>query len=403
MPTFLYTAKQPNAKKEFKSEIEASSQQDAEKQIIKRGMIPVSVKLKGSRGRSGGIRGRIKTKDKILFSRQLSTLINAGLPLVQSLRTVSEQTQNKKMQLYIAKVTNDVEGGRTLSESMKKYPDIFNNVFTSLVGAGEVSGTLDETLERLANQQEKDAAITSKVKGALVYPAIVILVMVGVVVFMLTSILPQVELLYEDLDKELPFLTRIMLSIAGIITGFWWIVILVLIASIYLLRLFVKTPTGRSWWDSFKMKVPVFGKLMKKLYMARFARTSQTLMASAVPLLQALDIASLAVGNVVVKEAIQRAAEQVKSGKSLGTELAKEQDTFLPLVPQMISVGERSGNIDSMLGKAADYYENELDNEIKTISTTIEPILMVVLAVVAGGMVAAILLPVYSLVGESIG
>lgn len=403
MPIFTYKAKQPGHKKEVSSEIEAPTQTEAERILVKRGMIPVSVKLKDGNKSSTGFRGRIKSKDKILFSRQLATLINAGLPLVQSLRISEEQTQNDNMKKSISRITNDVEGGLTLSDSMTKMPDIFDNVFTNLIAAGEVSGTLDETLERLASQQEKDAEITSKVKGALVYPAIVILVITGVVIFMLTSVLPQVELLYEDLNKSLPFATRIMLGMSGIITSFWWLGILVFIVMILGLRSYVKTISGRRKWDNIKMRVPVFGKLMKKLYMARFSRTAQTLMASSVPLLQALNITSEAVNNVLVRDSITRAAKEVKGGKNLGDALAKETDTFLPLVPQMVSIGEQSGDLDNMVGKAADYYEKELDNEVKTISTTIEPILMVVLAVVAGSMVAAILLPVYGLVGESIG
>lgn len=404
MPTFSYRAKQSGYKKEIKSDIEAATVHEAEKILVQRGMIPISVKLKdGKSSSSGGFRNKVKTKDKILFSRQLATLINAGMPLVQSLHTVEGQTAKDAMKKAIARVTNDVEGGRTLSESMEKMPEVFSNVYTNLVGAGEISGTLDKALERLANQQEKDAAITSKVKGAMVYPAIVLLVISGVVVFMLTSVLPQVELLYDDLDKELPFLTRMLLSLSDMIKNFWWVGLILLVAFVFGMRAWVKTEGGRRFFDRFKMRVPLFGKLMKKLYMARFARTTQTLMASSVPLLQALDITGDAVNNVHVKESINKAAQEVKGGKNLGQALDREIDTFLPLVPQMVSIGEKSGDLDTMVGKAADYYENELEEQVKAISTIIEPILMVVLALVAGGMVAAILMPVYGLIGENVG
>lgn len=402
MPIFSYKAKQTGYKKEIQSEIEAPNKQEVEKIIVQRGMIPVSVKLKDRSGKSG-FKGRVKTKDKILFSRQLATLINAGLPLVQSLRTVQEQTQNEAMKRHIDTITHDVEGGRTLAESMEKIPEVFSNVYTNLISAGEISGTLDATLERLASQQEKDAEITSKVKGALIYPIIVLLVISGVVIFMLTSVLPQVVLLYEDLDKDLPLPTRLMLGASNLLKDFWWIALILAVLSIFGLRSYVKTEQGRRMWDGFKLRVPIFGKLMNKLYMARFSRTTQTLMASSVPLLHALHITGDAVNNVLVRDAIDRASKEVKGGKNLGDALAKEVDTFLPLVPQMISIGEKSGDLDAMVGKAADYYEKELENQVRTISTTIEPILMVVLAVVAGGMVAAILLPVYGLIGEGVG
>lgn len=401
MPTFIYKAKNPNGGKDLKSEIDAATKEDANRTLVKRGLIPTSIKLKS--GSSSRFFGRIKTKDKVLFSRQLSTLINAGLPLVQSLRTVSEQTQNAKLQQIINRVTNTVEGGETLSSSLAQFPDNFSSVYVSLVEAGEVSGTLDESLERLANQQEKDAAISSKVKGALVYPAIVLAVIGLVVIFMLTSVLPQVELLYRDLNAELPALTKFLLSVSRFMTNFWWLIIILIILMALALRSYVGTPSGRKWFDSFKMRVPLFGVLFKKLYMARFARTGQTLMGSAVPMLKMLDITQIAVDNVVVASAIDRAAAKVKGGGNLGEALQPETESFLPLVHQMISVGEKSGNVDAMMGKAADYYEAELDNQVKAISTTIEPLLMVVLAVVAGGLVASILLPVYGLVGESVG
>lgn len=402
MPVFTYKAKQTGYKKEIQSEIEAPNKHEAEKIIVQRGMIPVSVKLKDD-SKGSSFKGRVKTKDKILFSRQLSTLINAGLPLVQSLRTVQGQTQNDAMKKHIETIVHEVEGGRTLAESMKKIPDVFSSVFVNLVSAGEISGTLDAALERLANQQEKDAEITSKVKGALIYPIIVLGVISGVVIFMLTSVLPQVVLLYDDLDKDLPAATRMMLSVSDFIKGFWWLALILFVLFIFGMRAYIKTVNGRKMWDGVKMNAPVFGKLMRKLYMARFSRTTQTLMASSVPLLQALSITGDAVNNVLVRDSIDRASKEVKGGKNLGDALGREVDTFLPLVPQMISIGEKSGDLDTMVGKAADYYEKELDQQVATISTTIEPILMVVLAIVAGGMVAAILLPVYGLIGESVG
>jgi type IV pilus assembly protein PilC len=270
-------------------------------------------------------------------------------------------------------------------------------VFLALISAGEVSGTLDDSLRRIATQQEKDAATAGKIKGALTYPVIVLVVIFGVMGFMLFTVVPQVEKLYHDLKKTLPFLTQIMVSSADFLIHFWWVAILVIVAGVYFLRQYMKTDSGIHFMDTFKLNVPLFGGMFRKLYMARLARTGQTLLATGVAMLDMLSITSEAVNNTVIGRSIDRAAEKVKGGKALSAALQPE-DYILPLVPQMIKIGEQSGRIDEMMGKTAQVYEDELDEEIKAISTLIEPLLMVVLAVVAGGMVGAILLPIYSLV-----
>ena len=399
MLTFVYTAKD-SAGNEIKAEVQADSERSAAKLLSAQGLTPTRIVAKDEARSIFKGRSKIRAKDKVLFSRQLSTLVGAGLPITQSLRTVSEQTQNKEMNLVINKVIADVEAGKALAKAFEAHPKVFNTVFVSLVAAGEASGTLDDALERIANQQEKDAEIASKVKGALVYPAIVLVVIVGVIVFMLTTVLPQVEQLYIDLKQNLPFITDIMLKISDFIINFWWLLIFAMIAAIYFLRRYVETDPGRRMADSFKMSVPLFGKLFMKMYMARFARTGQTLMSTGVPMLEMMRITGNAVNNVHIKDSLEKASVKVKGGRALSESLDGDPH-FLPLVPQMINIGEQSGSIDSMMGKAADFYEDELDNEIKAISTTIEPILMVVLAIVAGLMVGAILIPVYGLVGTT--
>ena len=274
---------------------------------------------------------------------------------------------------------------------------MFDNVYLALVSAGEASGTLDEALRRVAAQQEKDAAMMSKIKGALTYPIIVLLVIVAVLGFMLVAVVPQVKNLYKDLNKELPLLTKIMVDTADFFINYWWIVIIVAGIGVYFLIQYLKTDAGIKTKDTFKLNVPMFSGMFRRLYMARFTRTGQTLMSTGVAMLDMLNITSTAVNNTVVAEGIDRAAEKVKGGKSLSSSLRNE-DYFLEMVPQMISIGEQSGKIDEMMGKCAQIYEDELDEEIRTISTAIEPVLMVVLAVVAGGMVGAILFPIYSLV-----
>lgn len=400
MLTFQYTARDTASNKIVKATVQAENERSAAKLLMGRNLMPLEIVPEGAkRGLLGFLQDRVSTKDKVIFTRQLSTLINAGLPLAQSLHTVQEQTTNKKLKSVAQDVITSVEGGSSLADAFAKHPKIFNDLFLALVAAGEVSGTLDKALERIANQQEKDAEIASKVKGAMVYPAIVLFVIVGVVVFMLTTVVPQIENLYENLHRELPFVTAIMVAMANVITNFWWLLLLLIGAGIYFLRRYIQTANGRRALDNLKLNLPMFGDLFRKLYMARFTRTGETLLVSGVPMLEMMRISSRAVGNVVVQDAILRAAEKVKSGKSLASSLKNEQ-YILPLVPQMISIGEQSGSVDGMMAKAATFYETELDNTIRAISTAIEPILMVVLAVVAGGMVAAILLPIYGLIGS---
>lgn len=398
MKKFDYQAKDTSTNKVIKATVQADSENAAAKLLIAQGFTPLDIKEVNEDGNFlGKLTGRITTKDRIVFTRQLATLIGAGLPLSQSLHTVMEQTNNKKLQGVVEDIVASVEGGKSLSESFSKHPEVFDKVFLALISAGEVSGTLDDSLRRIATQQEKDAATAGKIKGALTYPLIVLVVIFGVMGFMLFTVVPQVEKLYHDLKKTLPFLTQIMVSSADFLIHFWWVVIIAVGAGAYFLRQYMKTDSGIRFMDIFKLNVPLFGGMFRKLYMARLARTGQTLLATGVAMLDMLSITSEAVNNTVIGESIDRAAEKVKGGKALSAALQPE-DYILPLVPQMIKIGEQSGRIDEMMGKTAQVYEDELDEEIKAISTLIEPLLMVVLAVVAGGMVGAILLPIYSLV-----
>lgn len=398
MKKFTYEARDRATNKIVKSTLQADSESGAAKLLVKQGFTPLSIKESiGDGSFLAKITGRITVKDRVVFMRQLSTLIAAGLPLSQSLRTVMEQTENKQLQAVVQDIVGSVEGGKTLSVSFGKHDTVFDPVIIALVSAGEASGTLDESLQRVADQQEKDAATMSKIKGALTYPLIVLVVIFGVMAFMLFTVVPQVEKLYHDLKRQLPFLTQIMVSAADFLLHFWWLAIIVVGVGVYFLIQYLKTDNGIKFKDTFKLNVPIFGKMFRKLYMARFARTGQTLLASGVSMLDMLGITAKAVNNTILQKSILRAAEKVKGGKALSVAIQPE-DYILPLVPQMISIGEQSGQIDKMMGKAAQVYEEELDEQIRTISTSIEPILMVILAVVAGGMVGAILLPIYSLV-----
>lgn len=401
MLTYNYVARDPATGQRVKAEVQAENEQSAARLIHKEGLVPIEITLGGGSSNILGRLHRVGAKDKVLFSRQLSTLINAGLPLVQSLRSVADQTTNKKFRVVINQIIADVEGGSALSVAMAKHPDVFNQVYISLISAGEASGTLDKALERLAIQQEKDADLASKVKGAMIYPIIVLLVMVAVVGFMIVKVLPQVKVLYQGLPgASLPLITRVLLGISDFIIHDWYFVLVALIILVIFGVRWSRTTSGKSVFDTLKMKMPPFGPLFMKMYMARFARTGTTLVASGVPLLQVLQITSDAVNNVHIQASIRKAADKVKGGKSLSDSLTGDPN-FLPLVPNMIHIGEESGSMEKMLEKTADYYEREVDDQIKAISTIIEPVLMVILGVVAFTIVAAVLLPIYGLAGQS--
>jgi type IV pilus assembly protein PilC len=284
---------------------------------------------------------------------------------------------------------------------MGKHPRVFNQVYVSLIAAGETSGTLDKALERLAIQQEKEADLNSKIRGALTYPVIVLLVMGAVVGFMVVKVLPQVKVIYDGLPgTQLPLVTRVLLAVSDFTIHFWWVVIIVLAALAFATTRWARTGPGKEVIDMLKMKMWPIGPLFMKVYMARFARTGTTLVASGVPLLQMLDITARAVNNVHIERSLQKAIEQVKGGKSLAESIENDPN-FLPLVPNMLRIGEQSGAIEQMMAKVADYYEKEVDTEVENISSIIEPVMMVLLGIVAFTIVAAVLLPIYSLAGNS--
>lgn len=402
MLSFKYTARDPSTGQYIKADVQAEDERAAAKVIRKEGLVPIEIKV-SEKGTKGVFKrfNRVKTRDKVLFSRQLSTLINAGLPLVQSLRAVNQQTSSKPLKVVISKVVNDVEAGSTLSDAMAKHPQVFNQVYVSLIAAGEASGTLDKALERLAIQQEKDADLISKVRGAMIYPLVVIAVMIAVVGFMIVSVLPQVETLYEGLPgATLPILTRILLAVSNFIINWWWLVLIILAALAFFTTRWARSLGGKRVIDQLKMRMWPIGRLFMKMYMARFARTSTTLVASGVPLIQVLEITSQSVNNIHIEESLQKAAEKVRGGKAL-SEAIRHDPNFLELVPNMIRIGEQSGSLEKMLSKTADYYEKEVDDEIKAISTIIEPVLMILLGIMAFIIVAAVLLPIYNLAGQS--
>ena len=400
MKRFNYKAKDKQTGKMVKGNIQAETEQSAGRLLLEQGYIPESVVEEGTNDPFLKLQNRVKAKDRIMFTRQLATLIGAGLPLSASLRTVAEQTQGKGMKSIAEEIIASVESGKSLYEAFAAHPKIFNGVYLALIQAGEKSGTLDTSLKRLADQEEKDAAMMSKIRGALVYPAIILVVIIAVLAFMMFAVVPQVQQLYADLGETLPSLTQGLVNLTEFIVASWWWLIILIGAIIFGAVWSVKnTSIGRHAMDSFKIHAPIFGKLFRKLYVSRFARTAEMMLASGVPLLDSITISIGAVNNSVVEDEYKKALDPIKSGKPL-SEALEERKYMLPLIYQMASIGEESGQIDDMLGKAAAVYEDELDNQINNISTMIEPILMVIMAGLIGVVVGGTLLPIYNIVNS---
>jgi len=402
MAIYKFLALNPENKQRINSTITANTLKDAVAAIKKQGLNPIDVKLKRSfTSFSFGGSIKVKQKDLVLFTRQLSTLINAGLPLVQALINTATQTQDKNLKAIIDSVTESIRSGKSLSKALSEYPKTFSVIYLNLIAAGETSGTLDKSLMRLADQLEKDADISKKIRSAFTYPVVVLVVMLAVMVFMVVKVLPAVGTLYKGLaGSSLPLVTRILLALSHIVISFWWLIMLILIMLVIFINSWRKTKGGRDLLDNLKMRMWPTGPLFMKLYMARFSRTASTLVTSGVPLIQVLEITSKSVNNVHIEKAILDSIDKVKVGKSLSSTIENNKN-FLPLVPSMLKIGEASGTLDQMLDRLAVYYEKEVDDEVKNISALVEPVLMIVLGIFAFIIVAAVLLPIYSLAGNS--
>lgn len=399
MRKYEYKAKDKGTGKIVTGTVQAENENSAGKVLVDQGYVPIRIAIKEEGGFFSRLTNRVSGKQRIIFTRQFATLIGAGIPLANSLRMVAEQTEDKPTRDMVEDLLAQVESGKTLYQAFSRYPEVFNKVYLALIAAGEASGTLDVSLRRLADQQEKDANMMSKIRGAMTYPAIVLLVIIVVIIFMMVAVVPQVENLYRDLGEELPGLTQLLVNLSNFVINFWWFILLIVAFFVWFFIQFKRTETGKRVMSKVKLNVPIFKGLFQRLYNARFARTAQMLLSAGVPMLDSIQISSEAMNNVILEEEMQEVAQAVRSGKPLSVAL-KGKPYILPLLPQMAATGEQSGKIDEMLGKAAKVYEDELDERIAAISTMIEPILMVVLAVVAGGIVGAILFPIYALVSK---
>ena len=388
MRHFSYRAKDGKGKP-VKGVLQAENERAAGKMLLDQGLVPDRITEVDEAGLLGKLQKRVPNKDKIVFTRQFATLLGAGLPLSNTLRTLLEQTESKPMKRVIEDVLQQVEAGKSLAEACSKHPEVFDQVYLSLLQAGEASGTLDLALKRLADQKEKDESMMSRIRGAMTYPAIVLLVIIAVVIFMMVMVVPQVENLYSDMGKELPGATKVLVGVSNFIMHQWYIVLLAVVVFIVVAVQFFRTKTGKRWLAVIVLNVPIFKNLFLRLYNARFARTMQMLLSTGVAMLDSMQMSAEATNNIVYMEQIVEAKEMVQAGKPLSTSV-KDKKYIMPLVPQ----------IDEMLGKAAKVYEDELDEQINAISTLIEPILMVVMALLIGFIVLAVLMPIYTLVSS---
>ena len=357
---------------------------------------PVSMNLK-IRGSSG-----VKIKELAVFTRQFATMINAGLPLVQCLDILSQQAVNANFKSVITNVMNEVESGSTLAEALRKHPKVFDKLFTNMVQAGEAGGVLDDILLRLAAYIEKAEALRRKVKSAMTYPVVVACVAIGATVFMLLFIIPTFAKIFTEFGGELPLPTKIVMGLSAFLRGAWYILVGVAIAMIFLYRRYVATENGRRTVDRTMLRIPVFGDVLRKGAIARFTRTLGTLISSGVPILDGLEITAQTAGNKIIEEAIMATRGSIREGETIAGPL-RQSKVFPPMVVQMIGIGEETGALDEMLNKIAAFYDDEVNTAVDTMTSVIEPIMIVVMGVMVGGMVVAMYMPMFKLVSVVAG
>ncbi len=342
------------------------------------------------------LQGKIKEKSVVVFCRIFSTMINAGLPLIQCLDLLATQEQNKAFSKIIRSVKEDIEGGTSLTNALKKYPAIFDELFVNLIAAGEAGGILDVILERLSNYMEKAMKLKARVKGAMTYPAAVLVISCAVVALLLLKVIPVFQKMFEGMGGELPALTAALISASQFMQSYWYIIAGIFIAIFIAFKQFYKTEKGRWTVDSLILKAPVFGDLLKKVAVAKFARTLSTMMSSGVPILEGLAIVSKTSGNVVIEDALMKTRQSISEGQSIAEPLTKT-GLFPAMVVQMIAVGEATGALDSMLAKIANFYDDEVDVAVDAMTALLEPVMMVFLGGVVGGMIVAMYLPIFKL------
>lgn len=400
MAVFVYRARDP-AGQMIRGRADAESERDLLSRLRNQGFLVLEVQkdrdLQSIMLQPGTLFSRKPGgKDLAVFSRQFATMISAGLPVVTALKVLAKQSTNLRLSRALTQIANDVEAGEGLSQAFVRQGDTFPTVMVQMIAAGEVGGILDGVLERVANQLEKEEVIRQKVRSALVYPTIVSCVAVLVVIFLMIFVVPRFVEVYADLGTELPFATQLLISTSSGVRDYWWAVA-VLVAGIVLgVRQWLRTEKGAITWDGWLLKLPVFGPMIAKQAVARFARTLGGLLASGVPILKALAIVEKVVGNRVMSQAVKAALEDVRQGQNLVVPLQRSQ-VFPPMVLQMITIGEETGTIEKMLGKVADFFEDEVQRTAERLSASLEPVIIVGLAITVGFIVASMMMPIFNL------
>ncbi len=405
MANFEYRAIAKDGKAKS-GKIDATSESAARSSLVRLGMRPISVHKAG--GGSGDIMsfftkstpGRVKPKDLVIFTRQLATMINAGVPLVRSLATMQNQTENEAFKKQLVNISKDVESGTSFADALEKYKGTFNPIYINMIRAGEAGGILDEILKKLAVQQEKDASIRAKFKSAMTYPMVLIGITVSVFIALMTIVVPKVGTIIADLTGgELPTMTKVMLGISDFILGFWYIHIAVIVFGSIALVKFLKTRKGRETRDTILLKIPAVRVLVIKMAVARFSRIFASLMSAGVSVIESIEITSKAIGNTVIEKELMDAAKAVANGEQFSTPLSNSK-IFPPIVGQMLAIGEETGQTDTVLIKVADFYEEEVDAAVEGLSSILEPILIVVMGGMVGLIAASVIGPISSLAND---
>ncbi len=397
MGMFEYTAKNAASGQILKGMLDVPTRDEVIAFIRKNRMILVSVREAPAQVRMPGFKKRVSTRDVVIFTRQFATMINAGLPLVQSLTILSAQTENKSLKDITKAVVYDVEAGNTLADALRKHPKAFSDLYVNMVAAGEAGGILDTILLRLATFLEKNDALVRKVKGAMVYPGVIMSVAVIAVAVLLIFVIPTFSAMFASVNMTLPLPTRIVMGASHVLLRFWWLIFLVLGVGIWGFRAYYRTPGGRKVVDGGMLRAPVIGDLLRKSAVSRFTRTLGTLISSGVSILDGLEITAKTAGNRVIHDAVMQSRQSIAGGETIAGPL-QTSAVFPPMVISMISVGEQTGGLDDMLTKIADFYDAEVDVAVSALLSLMEPIMIVVLGVIVGGMVVAMYLPIFDMV-----
>ncbi len=400
MPQMYIWVAETKKGRKLKGELEAASEQIAMAQLRKRNLkvLKLKPKPKDIFENVAFMQPKVTNKDLVIFTRQFSTMIDAGLPLVQGLNILADQAENPKFRSILKQITKDVEGGSTLAEAMKKHPKVFNELFVNLIAAGEVGGILDTILQRLATFIEKAAELKSKIKGALTYPIVVVCIAFIVIAVILIFVIPVFQDMFASFGSALPAPTQLVVNMSDFMKGNIHWVILGIVVLAFAFKQYRNTKGGRKTTDNIALKLPIFGDLLKKTAVARFTRTLGTMLASGVPILDSLEIVAKTAGNVIIEEIIYEVRGSIAEGQTIAEPLS-ENDIFPGMVIQMISVGEATGALDTMLEKIADFYDKEVDAAVDALTSMLEPLLMLFLGGAIGGLVVAMYLPIFSMAG----